>query len=244
MNDYKYLRLAAHDTASIGDGPLVKRDIPYCLINSDRYFLPATRIVSQLHKTDPSFRMESEIDSLKDFISRLDTSKIMWRSPRKDTVRPSPMTQTTIHLSTSTHSTMKNTGLGELVVGDTIYAMPAISYLAKNNPSVNTFTWEGNMYLHPMILNWQERYRLTEDVLTLQDSIEHGKTFTLIGGMLKKHAGKGYLDLDKLLIYLRLMRPVGVVMYNLEGNRRSIYDVTQNVVSLGSNFICLNNLFN
>lgn len=242
MNDYKYLRLAAHDTSSMGDGPHGgKRDLPYCLINSDRYFIPSSKIASHLHKTDASFRLENEADSLRDFISRLDTSKLMWRTPRKDTRQKS---SSSIHLSASTHSTMQNTGFGELVVGDAIYAMPAIGHLAKNNPSVNTFTWDGNIYLHPMLLNWQERYRLTEDVLALQDSVDNGKTYTLIGGMLKKHAQREALDLDKLLVYLRLMRPVGVVMYNLEGNRRSIYDVTQNVVSLGSEFICLNNILN
>ena len=153
------------------------------------------------------------------------------------------MTQSSIHLDTSTYSTLYNTGLGELLVGDEVYAMPAISYLAKNNPSVNTFIWDGNIYLHPMLMNWQDRHMLTEDVLELQDSVQDANTSTLIGGLLKKHADVGQLDLNKLLIYLRLMRPIGVVMYNLEGIRRSVYDVTQNVVSLGSEFICMNNLF-
>ena len=229
-----YMRLAAHDIMALNSDPYGRpRTTPYCLVNADRWYVQCMRLSQLLHRTDAEFRGD-ETDSLIDFISRLDEKKTLWRPPRRDS--QDRVHHSSVYLNTDTNVTIRNTGIGELIVGEQVYAMPAIGYLTKNNPSVNTFMMDGKLYLHPMLMTYQDKKMLTDDLLSLQDSVTDGKTTTLIGGMLKKNAINKTLDIDKMLIYMQLMNPIGVVTFNQQGNCKSIYDVVQNTVPLGGDF--------
>ena len=243
FNDYRFMRIASQDKAVLEFDSLGRpTSLPYCIINANRYYLPEAKIEDYLQDTTEDL-WGDEGRSLKDFIDRLDTSRLLWRGLMRPTTNR--LAQNVMYLDHTTHSSMINTGLGDLLVGDEIYALPAISFLANHNPSVNMFDYNGRRYVHPMILNRQDREILAEDIVMLENSPNTAKTSTLIGGLLKKYLANQEVDLDipKLMTYLRLMRPIGTVAYNLEGHRRSVYDVTQNVVSLGSEFICLNEAF-
>lgn len=238
-----HMRVASHDKAVLEFDRLGRPSaLPYCVINANRYFLPDARIENYLQKTDDELR-GNEAKSMEDFMNRLDTNKLLWRRVLRPT--SNKLSYSVLYLDHSTYSSMINTGFGDLLVGDEIFALPAISYLANNNPSVNLFSYNGSMYVHPMLLNWQDRLMLTEDMLMIAEAPSDAKPSTLIGSMFKKYVVNKEADLDatRLLTYLRLMRPVGTVVHNLEGPRRSVYDVTQNIVSLGCEFICQNHPF-
>lgn len=242
LKDYKYLRMAAQNEDPTGSRP------PHILVNADRFFLPETTPEEMFHPTSQDGRGD-ELDSLKDFISRLDPEKTVWRTVAGGGNTASSIAHQRrigVHLSTSTSSAMINTGIDELAVGDVIYAMPAVAYLAKNNPSVTTFTYRGKLYLHPMILSQEDSVRLQKDIFVAYYDQEDAKTSTVIGGMIKnaiKKHGNEAVDLGKLMQYLIRMRPVGMIEYSLDTHRSSIYNITTTKVAVGSEFICNNNQF-
>jgi hypothetical protein len=242
FKDYKYLRMA------IQNEDRTDSDVPYFLVNTDRYFVPDTTLEQFFHPTSQDGRGNDE-DAIKDFTGRLDHTKTVWRTIAKGSdpnALKAHQRRAGIYLNTTTTSSMVNTGIEELTVGDVIYAMPAVAYLAKNNPSVNTYTYRGKMYLHPMLISVEDHTRLLRDLIMVKYASEDAKTTTVIGGMIKnmvnKH-GEQSVDLTKIVAYMSLMRPVGVVEYSLDAHRQSIYNITTTKVAVGSEFICTNNQF-
>lgn len=239
FKDYKYLRMAAQNEDRTDS------DAPYFLINTDKYFVPDTTLEQCFHPTFQDGR-GNELDAIKDFTSMLDPAKTVWRTIAKGSDPTSYQRRVSVALNTTTTSSMVNTGIDELAEGDVIYAMPAVSYLAKNNPSVNTFTYRGKLYLHPMLLSAQDHTRLLSDLVMVRYDPEAAKTTTVLGGMIKnlvnKH-GKEAVDVQRILTYMYLMRPVGVIEYSLDAHRQSIYNITTTKVAVGSEFICAINQF-
>lgn len=241
-NDYGYLKMAAHDRMTV-DG-MTGEEIPYCLVNAERFFVPDADLSKLLHKTSEERLRDDDGKSLEEFVNRMDVEKLLWR-PLEVDHRPSRlMARKSVSLSGATSNSIINTGMGPLAVGEKIYALPAVGVLVKNNPSVNTFVMNGEMYLHPMLINWKERDNLLNDVLAL-DMAAEAKTVTIIGGLIKKTLNKvtNKLDVSRLINYLRMIKPLGLVLYNLAGNRTSICDVGENNVVLGAGFICGYNQF-
>ncbi|KAK3761553.1 hypothetical protein RRG08_010277 [Elysia crispata] len=235
-NDHKFFRIAAQDRLSIDEN---HRSLPYCMVNANRFDYPVGKLENFLHEVNLNYRINEE-DSLQEFVARLDIDKLLWRVSRRN-YEIKPM-QKTLHLDTSTNTVMVNTGINnDLIVGDKIFALPGISYLAKNNPSVNTFVMNGRTFMHPMIINWQEKSMLQSDVIELDANPYKATPNTMIGRMLQKYINKSEsIDLNKLLSYLPRMKPIGTIMASLAGERRSLYDVAQTTVPLGAEFICSN----
>lgn len=242
FKDYKYLRMATQNE------DCTDTSVPYLLINTDSYFVPNTTLKQHLHETSQDGRGD-QLEAITDFIERLDLSKTIWRTiapGSEPTALKTHQRRMGIYLNTSTRSTMINTGIEDLTVGDVVYAMPAISYLAKNNPSVTTFTHQGKLYLHPMLLSAEEHTRIIQDLLWISLDAPNAKPATILGCMITnliKKNGDESINLDTITNYMTHMRPVGLVEYSLDAHRQSIYNITTIKAAVGSEFICLNNVF-
>lgn len=239
LYDYKYLTMAAQN-----EDPTIGK-VPYCLINTDRTFIADTALERYLQPIPQGDRGSKE-DSVKEFMGWIDLEKMSWKTLARGGEQGVDKRYGAINLNTSTHCSMINTGIEDLLVGDTIYALPAIPYLAKNNPTVSTFTYKGGLYVHPMLINWEVRSRLVEDLIMIEHSPEAAKTSTIVGGMIKNvvnDLGSGVVDIPKLTAYVALAQPIGKVEYSMEDHRRSIYNIATTKVSVGGKFVCLNNLF-
>ena len=241
MSSYYHLRIAAQDKlARDYDENGIRKKVPYCVVNSNRFYIPNTRLENLLQSTTEEMRGNEE-DSLNDFIERLNMDNLLWRTPIgiEEGMNHSSHFNTGIRLNINTNAALKNTGLGDLLVGDRIYMMPAISFFANINHSVNVFQYNGKTYVHPMLLGEQDKELLEGDVLMLDENSKDADPVTDIGRVMKRQLLLGKkLDLAKILMYMKMMKPVGVVKFNVEGYRRSVYDVGENKIPIGSNFIC------
>lgn len=210
------------------------------MVNAFRYCLTNTKLQSLLHEAPEHLRTD-EGASMQDFFEHLDINKQLWRTIAGP--QGTAGIRDILQLNTNTHCSIVNTGLGDLLVGDEIYMLPAICSLANSAPSVNMFDYLGQTYVHPMCMGWQDRQVLLEDLSAMRDEEcdQSHEPVSLIGGIIKKYVCSQAVgvELPAFLCYLRAQCPVGVVIHNLEGSRRSVYDVSQNVVSLGSEFICM-----
>ena len=239
LYDYKYLTMAAQN-----ENPAVGK-VPYCLINTDRTFIADTALEKYLQPIPQGDRGSKE-DSVREFMGRIDLEKLSWKPLARGGEQGVDKRYGAINLNTSTYCQMINTGIEDLLVGDKIFALPALPYLAKNNPTVSTFTYKGKLYVHPMLINWEVRSRLVQDLMMIEHSLDTAKTSTIVGGMIKNvvsELGGGMVDLPKLITYLSLAQPIGKVEYSMEDHRRSIYNITTTKVSVGGKFMCFNNLF-
>ena len=236
------LRAAAHDEYSPFNGALGSIPSSFstsCLVNASEFVLYDKDFKQYLHPCPESVRT-SERDSLASFFRQLDFDKQLWRPIQQTSVR---IYRKAIYLSTKTHDCLVNTGLGTLMVGDTFYAMPAVPHLANNNASVNLFDVQGNTYVHPILLSRQDREMLLNDIFDLLED-NTSKMQTLLGGLMQKHCDGEFKDsIVELLAYMRVQRPIGAVVYPMNGMRRSVYDVSHNVASLGSQFLCTYQVF-
>lgn len=240
LNDYKYLKMAAQNEF------YGTTNVPYCLINTDKTFIADTALEPYLQPILQGDR-GSKIESVTEFMRNIRLDKLSWKCPVHGVEREVDKRYGAINLDTSTYSSLINTGIEDLLVGDKIFALPAISYLAKNNPTVSIFTYKNKTYVHPMIISWEVRSRLVEDLMMIDFSAQEAKTSTIVGGMIKnvvnELGGTDLLELEKLITYIILSQPIGKVEYSLEGNRHAIYNVEPTRVSVGGKFVCLNNLF-
>lgn len=238
-HDYKYLSMAAQNEERTAS------DMPYILVNSATFYVKCTSLKDLLHET-PKDKRQNELESIKEFTSRLDGSKAIWRTVAEANDQKLSLTHrcnTGILLSTATHSTMVNTGIEKLTVGDKFYALPAIEYLSKNYPVVNTFTYGDKMYLHPMLLSSENYRRLLGELINVHYDRKNAKTDTMIGNMISNlidKNGDDSIDLGKIVEYMLTMKPVGVVVHSIDTQRRSIYSITTTKVALGSEFVCRN----
>lgn len=218
--------------------------IPYCLINTNEYFIPDTSLQQHLQPIEDGGRGDKK-ESIDTLMERTDLNKLTWKTIARGSEPPEAGRKFgIINFNTSTHSCMINTGIDEMLVGDVIFALPAVPYLAKNNPSVNIFSYNGKTYTHPMLISYQEKVRLLTDLLLIQKDSNKTKTTTTIGSMIKNiitHIDEK--DLLKLVSYLTIMHPIGKIEYSMEDNRQSVYNITPTKVSIGGQFLCLNNLF-
>lgn len=242
LYDYKYLTMAAQN-----EYPMVGGKVPYCLLNTDRAFIADTALERYLQPISQGERGSKE-DSIKEFMSHINLEKVSWKTLAQGGEQGVDKRYGAINLNTSTHCQMINTGIEDLLVGDKIFALPAIPYLSKNNPTVSTFTYKTKLYVHPMLINWAVWSQLAQDLMMIEHSPETARPHTIVGGMIHNVVsmfGNGIevVDLPKLITYVLMAQPIGKVEFSMEDHRRSVHNFTTTKVSVGGKFMCFNNLF-
>lgn len=217
--------------------------VPYrCVVNADQNVIYGKDFRDCLQPCPEELRI-NEATSVKEFISRLDPTKQLWR-PIQTVDERTPFMKM-ILLDTKSQFTMTNTGQGDLLVGELIYIFPAMPHLANNNASVNIFEVDGKPYVHPMVVGKQERERLIQDLITIELSRQQGmnereqQSFnikTLIGHMLNKYADDD--DITLISMYIRSQDPTASILHHWD-QTRALSETPRPSVSLGGRMACI-----
>ena len=231
--------VAAHDKANYDYYATGKTDdIPYCLINSDK-FRPRETLCGLLQEC-PEYHRTSEAMSLESFTGRLDLAKNIWRTGQ--------MFRDVVFLNTESRLRLKNTGTSDLLVGEAIYALPAIPSMSAHHPHVNLFSLKDKTYVHPMLIGSNERSKLIKDLIAITQETNGTDSRTsmpssIVGEFLAAASKTSDVDAELIMSYVMSQSPVGSVLCSMDSAHLTVIRDAQSTVRLGSMFVCQMNDF-